>query len=543
MNTETGVALAQTNFTVGEIAGNEKRIIEAANYARDKLDCRIIVFPELAVCGYPPEDLLLRARFVKRCETAIERIKQAVDGIALVVGHPQSDGDHLYNAASVIDNGQIVATYYKHHLPNYGVFDEKRYFTAGTKPAVVEFGGLRAGITICEDVWQHGPVEWAVESGANVIFTLNGSPFDMDKIAHRENDVIAARARSNDVCIVYVNLVGGQDELVFDGGSFVCDASGTIAVRAKHFEQSIVRASFRRGNKSQCIEGSIASKPDACEALYRAVVLGTKDYIEKNGFSGAVLGLSGGIDSALTLAVVADAIGAHNVHAVLMPSRYTRQMSLDDAKQQARALEVSWSVISIEPIFDAFLNQLADEFKNYSTDAAEENIQARCRGTLLMAISNKTGKILITTGNKSEVAVGYATLYGDMAGGFAPLKDVPKTLVYQLARYRNETFGAVIPERVIDREPSAELADDQHDTDSLPSYEILDRILQLYVEQSCNAREIIEQGFDSEIVDQVVSMVMRNEYKRRQAPPGVRITTRAFGRDRRYPITNRSVDL
>ena len=540
MNTESGVALAQINLAVGDIAGNEKRIVEAAVYAREKLDCRVIVFPELAICGYPPEDLLFQAGFVRRCEDALERIKRSVDDIALVIGYPKSDGGHLYNAACVIDRGEIQATYYKHHLPNYGVFDEKRYFTQGSQPVVVDIGGFKAGITICEDVWRYGPVERAVESGANVIFALNGSPFDADKMAHRENEVIAERAKSNKVSIVYVNLVGGQDELVFDGGSVVCDAFGKTVLRAPHFEHSILRASFKRGEQLKNIKGQVAPMPETCEAIYRAVVLGTKDYIEKNGFSGAVLGLSGGIDSALTLAIVTDAIGKENVQAVLMPSRYTRQISLDDAKQQARALNIRWSQISIEPIFKAILNQLADEFQNLPADVTEENIQARCRGTLLMAISNKTGKILVTTGNKSEVAVGYATLYGDMAGGFAPIKDVPKTLVYRLARYRNETFGAVIPDRVIEREPSAELAPEQRDTDSLPCYEALDEILRLYVEQDASAKSIIERGFDSEVVNQVIKMVMRNEYKRRQAPPGVRITTRAFGRDRRFPITNRS---
>ena len=539
MDANFGVALAQVNFVVGDLPGNEKRIIDSAVYARDVLQCRFIVFPELTISGYPPEDLLHRPSFIRDCESVLHRLTDIVPGIALVVGHPHRMENQLFNAASVIDDGRILATYCKHHLPNYGVFDEKRYFTAGTETSVVEVEGILVGITICEDVWEGGPVERAVSEGAKLIFTLNGSPFDSRKIAYRENEIVSARSKSNNVSIVYVNLVGGQDELVFDGGSLVSDATGSIVFRAPHFEETVVRATFTNGTSILPVAGTVSPTPDPLQAIYSAIKLGVGDYVRKNGFKGALVGLSGGIDSALTLAIVADAIGPENVEAILMPSRYTRQMSLDDAIHEADSLGVSWTIISIEPIFQAFLDQLAPVFDGLGVDVTEENIQARCRGTLLMGISNKKRKIVITTGNKSEVAVGYATLYGDMAGGFAAIKDVPKNLVYELARYRNDRFGKVIPERVFDRAPSAELAEDQEDSDSLPSYDILDEILEAYVESGCSAEDIVTQGHDVELVDRVIAMVNRNEYKRRQAPPGVRITPRAFGRDRRYPITNR----
>ena len=400
---EFGVAIAQRNFVVGDIPGNEKRIVDSAIDARDSLKCRFVVFPELSICGYPPEDLLYRSRFVHECEQSLNRIAEQIRGIAVVVGHPHQADDKLYNAASVVDDGSILATYRKYHLPNYGVFDEKRYFNPGDSPTVIEIDGITVGITICEDVWEDGPVEWSVESGAQLIFTLNGSPFDTTKIDHRENRIVAERAKRNNVAIVYANLVGGQDELVFDGGSLVSDESGKVVMRASHFRELNIRSSFKSGDQIRCIGGEIAPIPGHLEAIYKAVTLGTGDYIRKNGFRQAILGLSGGIDSALTLAIVADAIGPENVQAVLMPSRYTRQMSLDDAISQADQLGVSWSVISIESVYQAFLNLLAEEFEDCELDITEENIQARCRGILLMSISNKKGKILITTGNKSEV--------------------------------------------------------------------------------------------------------------------------------------------
>lgn len=539
MTADFGVALAQLNLVVGDLGGNVGRITDAAVYARDALNCRFVVFPELAICGYPPEDLLQRSEFLSDSETALNRLVEAVSGIALVVGHPCRSEGKLFNSASLIDSGKILATYHKHHLPNYGVFDEKRYFAQGDKTEVVKVDDIPIGLTICEDVWEDGPVERCVESGAEIIFTLNGSPFDTSKIEYRENEIVAARSKKNAVSIVYVNLVGGQDELVFDGGSLVTDPSGEIRFRAKHFEEAVVPTRFAHRERVECLSGTVEPTPNPVESIYSAITLGVRDYVKKNGFRGAVIGLSGGIDSALTLAILADALGPENVEAVLMPSRYTQQMSIDDAKSEAQALGVRWTIISIEPIFQAFLDQLRPRFEGYSVDVTEENVQARCRGTLLMAISNKSNSIVITTGNKSEVAVGYSTLYGDMAGGFSAIKDVPKMMVYELARYRNAKFGAVIPQRVFDRPPTAELADDQKDSDSLPPYEKLDAIIEAYVEDVRSIEEIAEDGFELETVRRVVRMINRNEYKRKQAPPGVRITSRAFGRDRRYPTTSK----
>ena len=539
MASEFGVALAQLNLVVGDLEGNRNRIITAAIDARDRLNCRFVVFPELAICGYPPEDLLHRKSFIDDCESVLQTLTDAVPGIALCVGHPHRESGGLFNAATIIDGGKQLSTYHKQLLPNYGVFDEKRYFSAGNTSVVQQIDGVSVGLTICEDVWEDGPVEQSVANGAQVIFTLNGSPFDTAKIAYRENEIVTGRARKNNVSIVYVNLVGGQDELVFDGGSLVSDATGTIVTRAAHFEEAVVRSTFARIDQITPIQNSIAPVPEHIQGVYSAIKLGVADYIGKNGFKGAVLGLSGGIDSALTLCIVADAIGPENVEAVLMPSRYTGQISMDAAIEQAENLGVSYSIISIEPIFEAFLNQLSPVFDEFDADVTEENIQARCRGTLLMALSNKKKKILITTGNKSEVAVGYATLYGDMAGGFAPIKDVPKMLVYELARYRNNHINHVIPEIVFERAPTAELAEDQRDTDSLPDYALLDAILEQYIEEEQDPEQIAQSGLDAATVHRIVGMVKRNEYKRRQAPPGVRITVRAFGRDRRYPITNR----
>ncbi len=539
MASEFGVALAQLNLIVGDLEGNRNRIITAAIDARDRLNCRYVVFPELTVCGYPPEDLLHRKKFIDDCESVVRTLTDAVPGIALCVGHPHRESGRLFNAATIIDGGRRLSTYHKQKLPNYGVFDENRYFSAGVASVVQEIDGVRIGLTICEDVWEDGPVEQSVANGAQVIFTLNGSPFDTAKIAYRENEIVSARARNNNVSIVYVNLVGGQDELVFDGGSLVCDAAGSIVTRAAHFKETVVRSTFTGDNRITPVPDSVAPVPEHVQGVYSAIRLGVADYIGKNGFKGAVLGLSGGIDSALTLCLVADAIGPENVEAILMPSRYTGKISIDAAVEQAEKLGVSYSIISIEPIFEAFLDQLSPQFDEFDPDVTEENIQARCRGTLLMAISNKKKKILITTGNKSEVAVGYATLYGDMAGGFAPIKDVPKMLVYDLARYRNEHIGHVIPEIVFQRAPTAELAEDQHDTDSLPDYKLLDTILEQYIEEEQDPEQIAQAGFDTKLVHRIAGMVKRNEYKRRQAPPGVRITIRAFGRDRRYPITNR----
>lgn len=534
-----GIAVAQLNLVVGDLAGNLDKIATAAGKARDELNCRMIVFPELTVTGYPPEDLLSRKDFIRDSELAMSELLTKTPDIALVVGHPARKNGKLFNAASVIDRGKVIGTYYKHHLPNYGVFDEKRFFSPGLKPLVVSLDDVKYGITICEDIWDDGPIEWAVEAGADLILNLNGSPYDMGKLRYRERVVVGERARKNGVAIIYANLVGGQDELVFDGGSFATDANGETVVRGPSFDESIFKVECRKNGCVEIISGPLLEIPDTVAGVYSAIRLGVRDYVNKNRFDGAVVAVSGGIDSALTLAIVADALGSERVEAVLMPSRHTQQMSIDDAKEQAEALGVRWTIVSIEPIYEAILSQLESEFANYDTDVTEENIQARCRGLIMMAISNKKGKIVITTGNKSEIAVGFATLYGDMVGGYAALKDVPKQLVYELAEYRNRVLGEVIPQRVFSRPPSAELADDQRDDDRLPPYEVLDPILKGYVEDEKSADSLVAEGFERETVERVIAMVRTNEYKRRQAAPGVRISTKAFGRDRRYPITNK----
>lgn len=529
--------MAQLNMLVGDIAGNTDRLIAAALRARDEFHADAVVFTELALTGYPPEDLLLRPDFHRQVLRGIAEIRRRVAGIDVIFGYPRSDVSGLSNAASVVRNGQIVATYHKQHLPNYSVFDEKRYFVSDDEACVFMLKGVPIGITICEDVWMPDPIAQAVAAGAKMIVNLNASPFHAGKGREREH-VVRSRIKENHVPIVYVNQVGGQDELVFDGESFVMNAAGEVTQRACAFDEGLFPVDFVvRDGQPVPASGTIAPPPGDEASVYGALVLGVRDYIEKNHFPGVVLGLSGGVDSALTLAIAVDAIGAHRIEAVMMPSRYTSDISQHDAQAQALALGVEYHVISIEPPFRAFLDSLAKEFAGKTPDVTEENIQARCRGIILMAISNKTGKMLLTTGNKSEMSVGYATLYGDMAGGFAPLKDVPKTMVYRLATYRNG-IAPVIPARVMTRAPSAELAPDQKDEDSLPPYSILDPILEMYIEQDKGPDEIIAAGYDAEIVKRVIAMVSRNEYKRRQAPPGVRVTRRAFGRDRRYPITS-----
>ncbi len=569
MASEVGVAIAQLNLVVGDLEGNVEKIVEAAAQARTDRSCRFIVYPELSICGYPPEDLLLRDDFLSDCETAMLKVSKLSaaefgSALTLAIGHPHREGGKLYNAASFIQDGLVLGTYCKRHLPNYGVFDERRYFAAGEASCVLAFDGLPIGVTICEDIWADGPVECTVEHGAKLIFNLNGSPFDVDKPSYRETGVVGRRARSNSVPIVYVNLVGGQDELVFDGGSFVADADGTVVARLPMFEECVRVVVFDAGlsaapklqlqteSKRHSVrsyaqihlgesgDDSAANqkRSELLSGIYGALKLGVADYVCKNGFESAVVAVSGGVDSALTLAIVADALGADRVQAVSMPSRHTQQISIDDALSEADALGVQSSVIPIDPIFDSVLAQLADEFDGLEPDVTEENIQARCRGMVLMAISNKRRAIVITTGNKSEVAVGYATLYGDMAGGFAAIKDVPKTMVYELAEYRNVAYGDVIPSRVLTRPPTAELAEDQRDDDSLPPYHVLDPILKAYVEEDLSVDRIADMGYELETVKQVAQLVKRNEYKRKQAAPGVRISLKAFGRDRRFPITN-----
>jgi NAD+ synthase (glutamine-hydrolysing) len=461
---------------------------------------------------------------------------RGIAGIDVIVGYPKRQYGRLFNAASLLRGGKVTATYFKHILPNYGVFDEKRYFAEGSDPCVLDIMGTPVGVTICEDIWERGPVEQSVNAGARLVLNINASPYHWRKGQERF-DIVARRARDNGVPIVYLNLVGGQDELVFDGDSFVVDARGEMTQRAPAFEEGLHLVEIETGRRVAPVPAQIAPDLSEEESVYGALVLGVRDYIGKNGFPGAVIGLSGGVDSALTLCIAVDAIGAPRVEAVMMPSRYTAAMSLEDARSQAEALGVKHSTLPIEPMFEAFLGALREEFRGKKPDSTEENIQARIRGTLLMAISNKTGRMVLTTGNKSEMSVGYATLYGDMAGGFAAIKDVPKTLVYRLAEYRN-SIKPVIPRRVFERPPSAELAPDQKDTDSLPPYAVLDPVLERYVELDQSAEDIVAAGFDEAVVRRVLRMVDRNEYKRRQAAPGVRITPRAFGRDRRYPITS-----
>lgn len=535
------IGLAQINTHVGAISTNAKKVLTTVLRARDELDCDLIVFPELTLSGYPPEDLLLHRAMRLRVDEALEEVRTGVNGIGAYVGFPEYDGDLIYNSAVLLRDGVELARHRKQVLPNYAVFDEKRYFESGGGPTVIDYEGIRFGLTICEDTWEAGPCSEARAAGAEVVLISNGSPYDMESQTNREV-VLAERARENGIPLIYVNMVGGQDELVFDGGSVALDAEGTVVFRAPAFAEDIFVVDLLRDDQGVAIESTnIAPRLLVAESVYNALVLGTRDYVDKNGFDSVVLGLSGGIDSALTLCVAVDSLGADRVHAVMMPSRYTSDMSQEDAAEQTLNLGVRLDTLPIEPIFHVTLDVLKDLFEGLPPDATEENIQARCRGILLMALSNKTGKMLLTTGNKSEMAVGYATLYGDMAGGFAPLKDCSKTLVYELARYRNglgAPGGPAIPARVITREPTAELRPDQKDSDSLPPYEILDAILEAFIENDYSVDQITNLGFDRDIVGRVLQLVKRNEYKRRQAPPGVRVSSRAFGRDWRYPITS-----
>jgi NAD+ synthase (glutamine-hydrolysing) len=530
------IALAQINPTVGDAPGNADRVIAQIAPAR-ALGAGLLVLPELVLSGYPPEDLLFHRGFRSRIDSALERLAVAADGIDLLVGYPEYSSGTIYNTAAWLRGGAVIARYRKQSLPNYKVFDEKRYFTAGTAAVVVEIAGIKVGLLICEDIWHLAPAAALRAAGAALCISLNASPFQLGKQAEREA-VIAKRAQETGMPFIYVNLVGGQDELVFDGNSFAVDATGRLVHRAPAFEESLscVDAS-QAGRDAQLEPESLAPLMSAEESVYRAIVAGVRDYVDKHHFSGVVLGLSGGVDSALVLAIACDALGPDRVHAVMLPSRYTSSISEKDAAAMARGLGVRYSVIAIEGMFQATLAALEREFQGRAPDSAEENIQARCRGIVLMAISNKTGRMLLTTGNKSEMAVGYATLYGDMAGGYAPIKDCSKTLVYRLARWRNAK-SPVIPLRVIERPPTAELRENQLDSDSLPPYDMLDRILAAFVEDNHSVDEIVAQGFDRATVVRVLDMVQRNEYKRRQAPPGVRVSGRAFGRDWRYPITS-----
>ena len=537
MSATLKLALGQLDLLVGDVEGNAGRVIEAARTAHATLGAELVVFPELTLSGYPPEDLLFHRGFRRKIETALARLKNEIGDVGVIVGYPEYAGNQIFNAAALIEGGELRAVHRKSELPNYNVFDEKRYFVPGSQPTVVELRGFRLGLLVCEDIWKPEPAQLARSVGAEILIVVNASPYDIHK-QHEREAVVRARARDVGLPIVYVNLLGGQDELVFDGHSFTMTAEGQLAMRAPAFEEGLHTVEFERsGGRVVARAGHVAPELPEAGSAYRALVLGVRDYVTKHRFPGVVMGLSGGVDSALTLAIAVDALGAERVHAVMMPSRYTADMSLEDAREQAALLGVKYSVIPIEGMFEATLAALREEFAGRTPDATEENIQSRCRMLILMGLSNKTGKMLLTTGNKSEMAVGYATLYGDMAGGFAPIKDCSKLLVYRLAAWRN-SLSRAIPPRVIDRPPSAELRPDQKDSDSLPEYSILDPILEAFIEEDRSVDEIVARGFDRATVARVLDLVKRNEYKRRQAPPGVRVSRRAFGRDWRYPITN-----
>jgi len=527
------IAIAQLNVTVGDLDGNVSKIIDAAEKAKAQ-GAGLLLTTELALSGYPPEDLLLRDDFFAACDRAFHRLMASVRGITLVLGHPLQTGGRRYNAASVIRDGRVVATYLKRTLPNYTVFDEERYFDSGDEPCVFEHDGLRIGINICADVWEEPAAKAARDAGAQLLLVLNASPYHINKQLTR-HEVVRERVGNTGMPVIYANQVGGQDELVFDGASFAVDDRGGLMQQLPAFREALALVELANGVP---LKGEIAAPVSLEQDVYSALTLGVRDYLGKNGFPGALLGLSGGIDSALTLAVAVDALGADRVHAVMMPSQYTAGMSCEDANAQAQLMGARYSEIAIRPVFDAFKAALAGEFRGLKEDVTEENLQARIRGTLLMAMSNKTGAIVLTTGNKSEMGTGYATLYGDMAGGFAVLKDLKKTLVYRLAEYRN-TVSPVIPRRVIERAPSAELRPDQKDQDSLPPYDVLDAIMEAYVEQYRSPQEIVSQGYAPGDVDRVIRLIRISEYKRRQAPVGIRITSRGFGKDWRYPITNK----
>ena len=571
------LALAQINSTVGDISGNTSKIIEYVERARDELQADLVAFPELAITGYPPEDLLFKSSFLKDNVAAMERVVAASRGIAVVVGYAQI-GQGIANAAALGYDGKLVDSYQKIYLPNYGVFDEDRYFEPGTTCPVYVINGALVGIGICEDIWYpEGPIVTQREAGAQLVVNINASPFHAGKAAERE-EMIAARARDNGLFVAYLNCVGGQDELVFDGASIVHNSRGDLLVRGPAFEEGLIAVDLDLdevgpptgpdGNARRDLPAPIpsagvsrivpvndsklkthhplpvppmADRMDMVEEVYQALVMGTRDYLIKSGFTKALVGLSGGIDSALTAAVAVDALGADNVVGISMPSRHSSEGSIVDSKELTDRLGMALWVVPIEPAHSAFTEMLEPHFRDTAPNVAEENVQARIRGNILMTVSNKFGWIVLTTGNKSEMAMGYATLYGDMAGGFAVLKDVPKTLVYELCEWRNRNGEPcpVIPQAIIDKPPSAELKDDQLDQDTLPPYEVLDPVVKAYVEDEYGYQDMVDMGFDPQVVRQVIQFVDRNEYKRRQAPPGVKITPKAFGKDRRLPIVNR----
>jgi NAD+ synthetase len=558
------IAIAQMNCTVGDLAGNGSRIVDFAMRARAQ-DADVMVTPELAICGYPPEDLLLRDDFYRNCEKALHDIASKTTGITAVVGFPQQVDGKRFNAAAVIQNSRVMAVYHKHALPNYTVFDEERYFDADDQPCVFDINGSRVGVNICEDTWgSQGPLlaasgvsraepssgsftltrDWdaaapraARAAGAQILLVLNASPYHLRK-QHSRYDVMRARVSENGMPLIYANMVGGQDELVFDGASFVLNRAGEVTHQLPMFKEALAIITIEDGDP---VKGEVAPERTVEADVYDALCLGVRDYVTKNGFPGVLLGLSGGIDSALTVAVAADALGADKVHAVMMPSQYTASMSREDACAEADALKVRYSEIAIRPMYDAFMAALSPQFNGLPADTTEENLQSRIRGTLLMAMSNKSGAIVLTTGNKSEMGTGYATLYGDMAGGFAVLKDISKMLVYRLASYRN-TLSPVIPQRVITRAPSAELRPDQTDQDNLPPYAVLDAIMEAYVEHNASPHDIEAAGYERKDIERVIRLLRISEYKRRQAPIGIRITSRGFGKDWRYPVTTKYRD-
>ena len=525
------IAVAQIDNTVGDFEGNAQRIRKAIDAGR-AAGAKLVVTPELALSGYPPEDLLYRDDFLDQCRDELLKLAAYCLDVTVIVGHPHREGRTRYNAASVLRGGRIEHVYFKQVLPNYKVFDEKRYFETGDRPCVFTLEGRKVGLLICEDLWVPEPAAKTKAAGAELLVSINASPFHRAKLAERYQHM-GARVKETGLPLLYVHFTGGQDELVFDGASFGLDSEGMLTYQGETFRETTDIVEWDGG----ALRGPIAPPLTEEETIYRALVTGTRDYVDKNGFSGVLLGLSGGIDSALVLAIAVDALGAQRVHAVMMPSEYTASMSLEDAREMARIQGVRYDEIAIGPAFDALRRQLAPVFEGRAEDATEENLQARIRGNILMALSNKLGAIVLTTGNKSEMATGYCTLYGDMAGGYAVIKDIVKTQVYRLARWRNSQ-GRVIPDRVIERAPSAELRPGQTDQDNLPPYEVLDAVVERYMERDMSPEQIAGMGYDMQAVRQVVRLIRLNEYKRRQAPPGVRITPRAFGKDWRYPITS-----
>src|SRR5437868_3452814 len=525
------IAVAQINTTVGDFEGNAAKVRQAVDAAREA-GAKLVVTPEMALSGYPAEDLWLRDDFCDQCTAELVKLAPYCTDVVAIVGYPHREGRTRYNAAAVLRNGRIERVYFKRKLPNYRVFDEKRYFETGNQACVFEVDGRKVGLTICEDLWFPEPAAQAKAAGAELLLSINASPFNRSQQAERYTRM-GARVKETKLPLLYVHGTGGQDELVFDGASFALDGGGLVTYQAETFRESVDIVDYSGGT----VSGPMAKPLTEEEIIYRALMTGVGDYVNKNKFPGVLLGLSGGIDSALVLAICVDALGAERVHAVMMPSDYTASISIDDSREMAKIHGVQYTEIAIKPIFESFRAQLAPVFEGKPEDTTEENLQSRIRGTLLMAMSNKSGAIVVTTGNKSEMATGYCTLYGDMAGGYAVIKDIVKMLVYRLSNWRN-TKGRVIPARVIERAPSAELRPDQTDQDSLPPYEVLDAVVERYMERDMSPEQIAGMGYDMAAVRQVVRLIQLNEYKRRQAPPGVRITPRSFGKDWRYPITS-----